>query len=248
MDIMAAIDLRGGGAVRLLKGSYDAETAYGDPVELARSFVDQGTDWLHLVDLDAARDGGRLNRPIVLEIAKMSSTPVQTGGGVRTMDDVAELLEGGVERVILGTAALDGSSLLAEASAQYPGRVAVGLDYRRAEGGILEVAVRGWLEGSGLTLTEAVRRVTEFPISALVVTAIDRDGTLEGPDLKGLEMVLDLTPMPVVASAGVSGRADVATLASLRSPVSGRVGSGSVIGKALVEGLLTVREAVATCR
>jgi phosphoribosylformimino-5-aminoimidazole carboxamide ribotide isomerase len=248
MDIMAAIDLRGGGAVRLLKGAYDAETSYGDPIELARSFVEQGTDWLHLVDLDAARDGGRLNRSIVLEVSKMSSTPVQTGGGVRTMDDVAELLEGGVERVILGTAALDGSDLLAEASATYPGRIAVGLDYRRAVGGLLEVAVRGWLEGSGLTLGEAVSRVTEFPIAALVVTAIDRDGTLEGPDLKGLEIVLDLTTTPVVASAGVSGRGDVATLASLRSPVSGRGVSGSVIGKALVEGLLTVREAVATCR
>jgi phosphoribosylformimino-5-aminoimidazole carboxamide ribotide isomerase len=248
MKILAAIDLRGGGAVRLLKGVYEDETSYGDPHELAAGFVAEGTDWLHLVDLDAARDGGRANRDIVLAIARDFGVPVETGGGIRSMADVEELIEGGISRVILGTAALDGSGLLEEAAAAYPGMVAVGLDYRRTTEGSLEVAVRGWLEGSGYSLSDAVARVTEVELSALVVTAIDRDGTLEGPDLAGLEEVLSLTSTPVVASAGVSNLADVVELAALRSSNAGRSLEGSVIGKALVEGRLSVSEAVRACR
>jgi len=248
MNILAAIDLRGGGAVRLLKGAYDQETSYGDPRSLAADFVAAGTDWLHLVDLDAARDGGRANREIVLDIARTSGVPVETGGGVRGMADVQELLEGGVARVILGTAALDGSGLLEQAASAYPGRVAVGLDYRRTASGDLEVAVRGWLEGSGFSLAEAVARVTEVELAALVVTAIDRDGTLEGPDIEGLEHVLDLTDTPVGASAGVSAVGDVRELSALRSPRARRALEGSVIGKALVEGRLSVEDAVAACR
>ena len=248
MNVLAAIDLRGGGAVRLLKGAYDQETAYGDPRQLAASFVTSGTDWLHLVDLDAARDGGRANREIILDIASSCGVPVETGGGVRTMADVEELVEGGVERVILGTAALDDSGLLEQATRAYPGKVAVGLDYRRLANGTLEVAVRGWLEGSGFLLADAVSRVTKVDLSALVITAIDRDGTLEGPDLAGLLEVLDLTDTPVVASAGVSQRSDVEALSALRATRTSRSLEGSVIGKALVEGRLTVEEAVAACR
>ena len=247
MNILSAIDLRGGGAVRLLKGAYDQETSYGDPYELASAFVASGSHWLHLVDLDAARDGGRANRDIVLAIAASCGVPVETGGGIRTMADVEELVEGGIARVILGTAALDGSDLLRQATASYPGKVAVGLDYRRTPDGALEVAVRGWLEGSGYSLADAVARVTEAELSALVVTAIDRDGTLSGPDLDGLAQVLDMTETPVIASAGVSERADVVSLAALRSPRTGRAVAGSVIGKALVEGRLSVEEAVAAC-
>ena len=248
MNILSAIDLRGGGAVRLLKGAYEHETSYGDPRALAESFVEAGTDWLHLVDLDAARDGGRENRDIVLAIARSCGVPVETGGGVRTMADVEELVEGGIARVILGTAALDGSGLLEQAAAAFPGRIAVGLDYRRASSGSLEVAVRGWLEGSGFSLSDAVARVTEVELSALVVTAIDRDGTLQGPDIEGLEHVLDLTSTPVVASAGVSALGDVVELNALRSEGSGRSLEGAVIGKALVEGRLSVEEAVQACR
>jgi phosphoribosylformimino-5-aminoimidazole carboxamide ribotide isomerase len=105
MDLYCAIDLRGGSAVRLLKGDYAKETTYGDPIELAETFVREGTDWLHLVDLDAARDGGSANREIVTRIAQLSPVPVETGGGVRTDRDVDELLEAGVQRVIIGTAA-----------------------------------------------------------------------------------------------------------------------------------------------
>lgn len=248
MDVLPAIDLRGGGAVRLLRGDYATETSYGDPLDLADAFVAAGAPWLHLVDLDAARDGGAANRTVVLEIARRCGVPVQTGGGVRSLQDVEELIDGGVERVIVGTAAFDGSGMLEAAAQRFPRRVAVGLDYRRHETGRLEIALRGWLEGGGLSLDEAVDRLAGLELAALVVTAIDRDGTLEGPDLEGLRRVLDRSDLPVVASAGVSSAADVVELARLRSSDGGRKLAGAVVGKALVEGRLSVEEAVAACR
>jgi phosphoribosylformimino-5-aminoimidazole carboxamide ribotide isomerase len=247
MDLLCAIDLRGGGAVRLLKGDYGRETNYGDPISLAESFIAGGSDWLHLVDLDAARDGGQANRDIVKQIASTSPIPVETGGGIRSERDVHELLDAGVQRVILGTAALESPSLLATVCDAHPGHVAVGLDYHRREGGLLEVAVRGWLEGAGLSLADALDRVLEEDVCALIVTAIDRDGTLEGPDLEGLLEVLERSRVPVVASGGVSGAEDLRVLRRLVEPATGRTPVGAVVGKALVEGRLTVAEAVAAC-
>lgn len=247
MNLLAAIDLRDGQAVRLLKGDYDQETGYGDPLALAQSFEAQGTDWLHLVDLDAARDGGAANRAVVLAIARNASVPVEMGGGVRSLEDVVELLEGGVARVIMGTAALEDPELLGEAASAYPGRIGVGLDYRLNQAGAAEVAVRGWLQGAGLSLEEAVTRVCEAEIGALIVTAIDRDGTLSGPDLTGLGTMLEITDVPVIASAGVSSVEDLAALSSLEGPRGRRI-EGAVVGKALVEGRFTVTEAVSACR
>jgi phosphoribosylformimino-5-aminoimidazole carboxamide ribotide isomerase len=231
----------------LLKGDYGQETSYGDPIELADSFIAGGADWLHLVDLDAARDGGRANRQLVTSIAERSPIPVETGGGVRSEADVEELLMAGVQRVILGTAALESPALLAAITGRHPGHVAVGLDYHRRGTGRLEVAVRGWLEGAGLSLAEAIDRVLEHDVAALVVTAIDRDGTLEGPDVQGLCEVLARSRVPVVASGGVSGAEDLRLLARLVEPRSGRGPVGCVVGKALVEGRITVSEAVSAC-
>jgi len=247
MDLLAAIDLRGGGAVRLVKGDYSRESNYGDPLELAAEFVSGGTDWLHLVDLDAARDGGKVNRPIITTIAEQSPVPVETGGGIRSDEDIDELLNAGVQRVILGTAALEDHSFLERATSRYPGHVAVGLDYHRKEDGRLEVAVRGWLQGSGLSLHEAIDRVLSTDVAALIVTAIDRDGTLEGPDVDGLLAVLEASRVPVVASGGVSGAGDLVALASLVEPSTSRKVAGCVVGKALVEGRVTVAEAVIAC-
>jgi phosphoribosylformimino-5-aminoimidazole carboxamide ribotide isomerase len=247
MDLYCAIDLRGGGAVRLLKGDYAEETSYGDPLALAESFIAAGTDWLHLVDLDAARDGGRLNRRVITEIASLSPVPLETGGGVRTDGDVDELLEAGVQRVIIGTAALEDPSFVQRAAARHPGHVAVGLDYRRLEGDHLEVAVRGWLEGSGTELEGALRKFEDFGVDAFIVTAIDRDGTLEGPDLDGYARCLAATTVPVIASGGVSGAEDLRELSRFVSP-RGATLAGCVVGKALVEGRVSVPEAVAACR
>jgi len=247
MDLLSAIDLRGGSAVRLLKGDYGHETGYGDPLELAETFVSGGTDWLHLVDLDAARDGGQANRSIIKQIVEQSPVPVETGGGVRTDADVAELLGVGVQRVIIGTAAFETPDMLARATRAHPGHVAVGLDYHRRGDGALEVALRGWLKGSGVRLLDAVTQVLEHDVCALIVTAIDRDGTLEGPDLDGLLEVLAASRVPVVASGGVGDADDLRRLASVVDQAGTRRVAGCVVGKALVEGRLTVAEAVAAC-
>jgi len=264
MDLYPAIDLREGGAVRLTQGDFGRESRYGDPVELARRFSEGGAPWLHVVDLDAARLGRPANRSTVLAIARAVDIPVQTGGGVRSETDVAELLQGGLARVILGTVALDRPDLVGELARRYPGRVAVGIDYRREPDGRTEVAVRGWEAGSGTSVTELLDALGGIGLAAVVVTAIDRDGTMSGPDLDGLRQVLGSTSIPVIASGGVGSVTDIAALAHLEAspssspnlsppaddPAGGltvRRLSGAVTGKALVEGAMTVEEGVAAC-
>ena len=185
MDLYPAIDIRDGGAVRLTQGDFDRQSDYGDPVELARRFADGGAPWLHVVDLDAARSGRPVNRATVVAIAGAVDVPVQTGGGVRSLDDVAELLGGGLARVILGTAALDDPGLVRRATEAFPGRVALGLDYRRTPDGRAEVAVRGWEEGSGRTVGDLLDDVAGAGLAAVVVTSIERDGMLTGPTSTG---------------------------------------------------------------
>jgi phosphoribosylformimino-5-aminoimidazole carboxamide ribotide isomerase len=259
MDLYPAIDIRGGGAVRLRQGDFDQETAYGDPVSLARRFAAAGAPWLHVVDLDAARLGRPVNRSTVLAIADAVDVPVEAGGGVRSAEDVEELLAGGVSRVVLGTVALEDPGLVRAIAGLHPGRVAVGIDYRRGEQGRTEVAVRGWAQTSGRSVIEVVDELAGSGLAALIVTAIDRDGTLDGPDLDGLTEVLGATELPVIASGGVGSAADVEALAGLavpeRATPSGRDPdtvvvrrlSGTITGKALVDGRMTVEEGVAAC-
>ncbi len=257
MDLYPAIDIRGGGAVRLTQGDFDRETGYGDPVELARRFAAGGAPWLHVVDLDAAREGRPVNRSSVLAVAAAVDVPVESGGGVRSAEDVDELLAGGVARVVLGTAALEDPDLVLQMAADHPGRIAVGIDYRRGPDGRTEVAVRGWAQGTGQSVAEVLDELAGSGVAAVIVTAIDRDGMLSGPDLEGLVDVLGATTIPVVASGGVSSSADIAALAAVAVPVGGnrtpdgagslRRLSGAITGKALVDGRMTVEEGVAAC-
>jgi phosphoribosylformimino-5-aminoimidazole carboxamide ribotide isomerase len=254
MDLYPAIDIRNGGAVRLVQGDFDRQSEYGDPVELARRFAAGGARWLHVVDLDAARAGTPVNRAIVLAIAAAVSIPIESGGGVRTEADVCELLDGGVQRVVLGTAALDDPELAHRMMATFPGRVAVGVDYRIGADGRTEVAVRGWEEGSGRTVSDLLQDLEGAGAAAVVVTAIERDGMLSGPDVDGLHQVLTATDIPVIASGGVATVADIEQLAALEVGVDeGADGgmvrrlSGVISGKALVEGRMTVEEGVAAC-
>jgi len=250
MDLYPAIDIRDGGAVRLAQGDFDRQTGYGDPVELARSFAAAGAPWLHVVDLDAARTGRPVNRPLVLALAAAVDVPVETGGGVRTEADVDELLGGGVARVVLGTALLDDPELARRCVRRHPGRVAIGLDYRLDPDGRAEVAVRGWEEGSGRTVDELLAELSNVDLAAVIVTAIERDGMLSGPDLEGLAAVLRATPVPVIASGGVASVADIEALAGLTVGTGSGVRGleGAITGRALVEGRLTVQEGVAACR
>ena len=242
MDLYPAVDLQDGAAVRLVQGDFGRRHDYGDPVELARRYAAAGAPWIHVVDLDAARTGEPRNRDTVLAIAAAVDVPVQAGGGVRSMPHAAALLDGGVARVVVGTAAMRDPAFLAEMTARHPGRVAVGLDHR---GGGAEVAVAGWEAGGGVSLDEAIARLEEVDVAAVVVTAIERDGMLAGPDVDGLAHVLARSSHPVVASGGVSSAADLRTLAGLAA--DGRRLAGAIVGKALVDGVLGIEEAVAAC-
>ena len=234
VDLYPAIDLLGGRVVRLQRGDYDQQTVYGDdPVEVARRFADEGARWIHVVDLDAARSGDAINRPVVAAIAEAvrGRCAVQTGGGVRTSDDVRELAERGAARMVMGSAALREPALVARAAAIAP--IAVGLDHR---GGAL--SMHGWTETSDLQLDDAYDRYPDA--AAFVVTDIERDGMLSGPDVEGLRAAADAAAAPVIASGGVATLADVEQLAGID-------GLGGVItGKALYEGRFTVAAALAT--
>jgi len=236
VDLYPAIDLRGGRVVRLLQGDYARETVYGDdPVAVAQSFVDDGATWVHIVDLDAARSGDPINRPVIRRVADAlrGRAAVQTGGGVRSLDDARELAAAGVARVVMGSAAVSRPELVAEVSGVVP--VAVGLDHRAGE-----IAVHGWTEGSGLRLEDALGL---FPsAAAFVITDIARDGMLAGPDVEGLADAARRTTTPVIASGGVSSLDDVRRLSEIPNL------AGVITGKAIYEGRFTVRAAVGLLR
>jgi phosphoribosylformimino-5-aminoimidazole carboxamide ribotide isomerase len=244
-ELYPAIDLRGGRAVRLLRGDYAAETVYSDdPVAVARSFEAAGARWIHVVDLDAARSGEAGNLEFVAAIARSVGCEVETGGGVRSVEAAERLIDAGVARVVIGTAAVERPELVTELAARYPGRVAVGLD-ARGRG----VAVKGWTETTGADLVELARRFEGEGVASLVVTEIGRDGTMAGPDLDQLAAVLEATGIDVVASGGVGTLADITALAGLRAGPGADGGSrtlaGIIVGRAIYEGRFTVEEALA---
>jgi phosphoribosylformimino-5-aminoimidazole carboxamide ribotide isomerase len=248
VQLYPAIDLRDGRCVRLYQGDFGRETVYGeDPVGQARLFADAGSEWIHVVDLDAARTGEPLNRSTVGAISQAVPAKVQTGGGVRDEAAAEALLDAGVARVVVGTAALEDPALVRRLAEAHPGRVAVGLDARFHPGGTggddrWEVAVRGWEQGSGRDLLDVAREFEHDGVAALIVTEIGRDGTLAGPDLEGLARVLEVTKLDVIASGGVGGLDDLRRLAALRA--GGRALSGAIVGRALYEGQFTIGEAL----
>jgi phosphoribosylformimino-5-aminoimidazole carboxamide ribotide isomerase len=235
--VYPAIDLLGGRCVRLHQGDYGRETTYGDdPVAQALAFAAAGAEWLHVVDLDAARNGDPVNRPVIAEVARALAergVPVQTGGGVRSVDDARQLAASGIARVVLGTAAVADPDLVDRVAGSAGVRVAVGLDVRGRE-----VAVKGWTEGSG-PLDEVLARFAGRPHDAVVVTQIEVDGTGEGPDLDLYRELLPSQP-GLVASGGVGTLGHLRSLAVLGVP-------GVVVGRALYEGSFTLEEAIAAC-
>lgn len=233
VELYPAIDLRNGQVVRLVQGDYDAQTTYGsDPVAVAESFMVAGAPWIHVVDLDAARSGDPVNRPVVARIAAAAAgqAQVQTGGGVRTLDDVDALATLGVSRVVMGSAAVADPGLVVRASAILP--VAVGLDHREGD-----LAIHGWTAQSGVSVWDALGL---FPdAAAFVITDIARDGMLQGPDFEGLQRAVDATAQPIIASGGVSSEGDVENLARIEGL------GGIIIGRALYENRINLAHAVA---
>ena len=236
MDLYPAIDLRGGKVVQLVQGDFDREAVHGDdPVEVALAFQAAGVPWIHMVDLDAARTGEAHNRDLIGDVCSAVSVPVQAGGGVRTVRAARELAEAGVARVVMGTAAVRDPALVQKIARAQP--VALGLDVRGRE-----VSIKGWTEGSGLDIADALSELSDRGATAVVVTQIQGEGLLAGPDVEGLAELLALTDLDVIASGGVGTLEHLVDLARLER--DGRRLAGAIVGTAIYEGHLDVAEAV----
>jgi phosphoribosylformimino-5-aminoimidazole carboxamide ribotide isomerase len=230
--IYPAIDLRGGKGVRLRQGDYAQETVFGDPVELARRWRDEGAEWLHLVDLDGAREGHPVNGPAIQAIIRESGLPCQLGGGLRQEEHLEQAFSWGVHRVILGTRALQDPRWCARLCQRHPGQVAIGIDARDGR-----VATEGWLQDSGRLALDLAREVASWSVAAIIYTDISRDGMLRGPNVEATIALARAVSVPVVASGGVTNLEDIAALAR------GKL-SGCIVGRALYEGRLDLRQAI----
>ena len=234
MILLPAIDILGGKAVRLTRGSFEEQTTYDeDPLEAARRWVREGARALHLVDLDGAREGEPVNLAHVERIAREVGVPIQAGGGLRTIEAVQKLVRAGAQRVVLGTAAYRDMDLLDEAVGQYRDRVVVSLDARNGR-----LAAAGWLEQTELPIEAAIERLRGRGVRRFVYSSIDHDGTLSGPDLDGIKRVARVVRGSFVYSGGVASLDDLRALTLLRQVNL----SGVVVGKALYERRFTIGE------
>jgi 1-(5-phosphoribosyl)-5-[(5-phosphoribosylamino)methylideneamino] imidazole-4-carboxamide isomerase/N-(5'phosphoribosyl)anthranilate isomerase len=237
LELLPAVDVKDGRAVRLVQGELDAETAYGNPLEVALEFQSAGAEWLHLVDLDAAFGRGE-NSALLAEVVGKLDIKVELSGGIRDDESLRRALATGCRRINLGTAALENPEWTARVIAEHGDRIAVGLDVR---GHVL--AARGWTQEGG-DLFETIERLERDGCSRYVVTDVTKDGTLQGPNLELLKEVCTVTSKPVVASGGISSLDDIAALSSLHSTGV----EGAIVGKALYAGAFTLREALELTR
>jgi 1-(5-phosphoribosyl)-5-[(5-phosphoribosylamino)methylideneamino] imidazole-4-carboxamide isomerase/N-(5'phosphoribosyl)anthranilate isomerase len=233
LELLPAVDVKDGRAVRLVQGDLTAETAYGNPLEVALEFQAAGAEWLHLVDLDAAFGRGE-NSALLAEVVGKLDIKVELSGGIRDDESLRRALATGCRRINLGTAALENPEWTSKVISEYGDRIAVGLDVR---GHIL--AARGWTQEGG-DLFETIERLERDGCARYVVTDVTKDGTLKGPNLELLKEVCAVTRKPVVASGGISSLDDIAALAQLNS--SGV--EGAIVGKALYAGAFTLQQAL----
>ncbi|NLG88980.1 MAG: 1-(5-phosphoribosyl)-5-[(5-phosphoribosylamino)methylideneamino]imidazole-4-carboxamide isomerase [Clostridiaceae bacterium] len=235
MIIYPAVDIKDGRCVRLLQGRFDSETVYGDdPVEMAEKWASIGAEWLHVVDLDGARSGISKNRSIIADIVKKVKIPVQTGGGIRTIDDIDEVIALGAARVVLGTAAVKNPRLLKEAVDNYGDKIAVGIDAKNGK-----VAVEGWETLSSHDAVEFAKRVEQYGVSVIIYTDISTDGMLSGPNLKAVEKVVGAVGIDIIASGGVSSIQDLINLKNTGA-------AGAITGKAIYTGAIDLSVALRT--
>ena len=237
LELLPAVDVKDGRAVRLVQGELDAETAYGNPLEVALEFQAAGAEWLHLVDLDAAFGRGE-NSALLAEVVGKLDIKVELSGGIRDDESLRRALATGCVRVNLGTAALENPEWTARVIAEHGDRIAVGLEVR---GHVL--AARGWTQEGG-DLFETIERLERDGCSRYVVTDVTKDGTLKGPNLELLQEVCAVTKKPVVASGGISSLDDIAALSSL----NGIGVEGAIVGKALYAGAFTLQQALELTR
>lgn len=236
MNVIPAIDLLAGSCVRLYQGDYNQSQVFNEnPADVAKLWVEQGASWLHVVDLDGAKTGKIVNLSAIEAIAKAVSVPIQLGGGLRDRDRVIQLLAIGVQRVILGTIAVEQPQMVAQLCQEFPGQIIVGIDARNGR-----VATRGWLETSEVLATELATQMQELGAAAIIYTDIHRDGTLGGPNLEALRGLAAAVTIPIIASGGVSSITDLLSLLALES-----LGVTSVIvGRALYTGDISLKDAI----
>lgn len=234
-SLYPAIDMRGGKCVRLLQGDYNQETVYGDsPFEMAKQFAEAGAKWIHMVDLDGAKAGERINHQHVVRVANELDVSVQIGGGIRNEEDVAFYLKEGVNRVILGSAAISNPEFVIKMLRKYGSQIAIGIDARDGY-----VATEGWLNTSEIKASELAEKLGNEGAETFIFTDISKDGTLKGPNTEAIGEIAGLTGKNVIASGGVSSLDDLAALKADHRGIG-----GAIIGKALYTGRFTLQEAL----
>lgn len=233
ITIYPAIDMRGGNCVRLLQGDYNQETIYGDsPFDMASQFAAEGADWIHMVDLDGAKDGKRVNDRFVIEAAKKLNAKIQIGGGIRSEADIVHYLEKGITRVIIGSIAVSNPNFAIEMIKKYGWQIAVGIDAKNGY-----VATHGWLDTSSVKAVDLGKRFADAGAETFIFTDIATDGTLAGPNIAAVCEMAEVTGKSVIASGGVSSLADLSALNST-------IVEGAIVGKALYENRFTLKEAL----
>ncbi|AOH57071.1 1-(5-phosphoribosyl)-5-[(5-phosphoribosylamino)methylideneamino]imidazole-4-carboxamide isomerase [Peribacillus muralis] len=238
--IYPAIDMRGGQCVRLVQGDYDQETVYGDsPFDMAKSFADQGADWIHMVDLDGAKEGVRINDSYVIKAASELGARIQIGGGIRTERDIAHYLDNGVERVILGSTAVSDPVFTKDMIRKYGKHIAIGIDAKDGK-----VATHGWLQTSGTLAVELGKVLADAGAETFIVTDIATDGMLSGPNVNGILAMAEATGKNVIASGGISSLEDILALKGHEAEGI----AGAIIGKAIYTKRFTVADALEKVR
>ncbi len=240
MEIIPAIDLLNGKCVRLNQGNYNEVTKFSsDPVKQAQTWESQGAKRLHLVDLDGAKTGEPINDLTIKEIKKSIKIPIQLGGGIRSFDRAKELFGIGIDRIILGTIAIENPKLVKDLSKEYPKRVAVGID---AKDGM--VATRGWLKKSEISSLELAKQLNDLELAAIISTDIATDGTLKGPNIQALREIAEISINPVIASGGIGSIADLISLGDFENEGI----EGVIVGRAIYDGSLDLKEAILTLK
>ena len=233
MDVYPAVDIKDGKCVNLIRGEFDQSTVFDDsPVDAARRWATAGASWIHVVDLDGARDGRRVNSEIVRQIVESTGCRIQLGGGIRTLRDLELILALGVERAVLGTAAVENLDLVRSAASAFPGRVAVGLDARAGR-----LATHAWTSNTEILAADLAVQVAAAGVAALIHTDIERDGMLAGANVHASAALARSVDIPVIVSGGVSSLEDVR-----RAAVAGL--GGAIIGRALYMGDIDLQSAI----
>ena len=234
MKLIPAIDLMDGKCVRLLKGDFNKSKLFSkNPSLQAKSWEEQGANSIHIVDLDAAKSGKISNDTSIIEIRKSTKIPIQLGGGIRSEERIKQLFSYGIDRIIMGTSVIENRKLVEEITSKFPGRIIIGIDSKNGK-----VSTRGWLRQSEVSALDLIKDLSNLKISSFIVTDIDTDGTLNGPNEDFINEVLRNTSLPVIASGGVGSLSDL--LALTKFEYFGL--EGVIVGKALYENKFTIEE------